>query len=294
MVADDDKAETATLRITCSDDTRRSLAARIRELNRRDSHVVMDANVQAIQSLRGTAARASFILPAFYQVVGATSQRGTPHLEHWQVVEGVALEQAGLHTIALTCRAVFDESVKRLGGKRIASLQPRELRFVATYWAEQSGSSLEDARSALALLKRLFERCARPARTLLDQPSLLEKRIGLIKHYANREAAHLSLEEYLFDTLDLLHVVASIVLVGAIVVEFDDRERSPTYFDEVDEGAWQAAKAVFPSLAVERLFKRWDIRKQSRLLWRAGGIDGAEYLLDQLPAALGYWTSPET
>lgn len=294
MVADDDKAETAKLRISCSDDTRRSLAARISELKRRDRHVVMDANVQAIQSLRGTAARASFILPAFYHVLGATSQRGTAHLEHWQVVQGVALEQAGLHTIALTCRAVFDERSKRLGGRTIASLHPRELQSVATYWAGRSGCSLEDARTALALLKGLFERCARPAKTLLDQPSLLEKRIGLIKHYANRDAAHLSLEEYLFDTLDLLHVVASIVLVGAIIAEFDDPERSQTYFDEVDEGAWQAAKAVFPSLAVERLFKRWDIREQGRLLWRAGRIDGVEYLLDQLPAALGYWESPET
>jgi hypothetical protein len=49
----------------------------------------------------------------------------------------------------------------------------------------------------------------------------------------------------------------------------------------------RAAKSLFPHLPVERIFKNWIIHKQAALAWMMP--DGVDYILNQLPAAIGYW-----
>jgi hypothetical protein len=286
-----DQQPKVTLHLTWTDYAPNKLSARIEEFKQRNRRVELDDRIAAIQFLRGTASRAGFVLPALYLALGARSLPHDAGRSHWQAVQAAALEQSSLHTIALACRSIFDDSKNRLSGKRIARLSDETLASVAQYWAERSKKSQDEAVKALVLLRRLFDRCARPAKLLLDQPSLLERRIGLLKYYAHRQAAHISLEDYLFDVLDLIHVAAAIVLVGAIIVDFDDPWRAERYFDSIDEGGWQAAKEVFPHLEIERIFKNWNIHQQAALKWRVPYTDGVEYMLNQLPSAIGYWDS---
>jgi hypothetical protein len=222
--------------------------------------------------------------------LGAHSLPENPARPHWEVVQAAALEQFALHAIALTCRSVFNDSRSdELSGRRIAGLTDETLVAVARYWSNHSKKSQEEATKALALLRELFARCARSKDDLLkDQPSLLEGRIGLLKYYANRQAAHITLDYFLFDNVfDIVHVAAAIILIGAIIVDFDDPGRGNQYFDSVDEGAWQAAKGLFPHMPIERIFKNWKIHQQAALMWKMP--NGVDYILNQLPMAIGYW-----
>lgn len=125
-------------------------------------------------------------------------------------MQACALEQSSLHTIALACRSIFDASNTHLGGKRIANLNDTALTSVAQYWSERPERPIEEAIKALNLLRKLFVQCAQPEKLLIDKSSLLEQRIALLKFYAYRHAAHISLEDYLFDVVDLIHVVAAV------------------------------------------------------------------------------------
>lgn len=288
-----DQEKKITLQLTWADYGSKNLAARVAEFKRRNTYIELDDRVAAIQFLRGASARASHLLPALYLVLGAGSRSRETEGGHWKAVQGAILEETALQSIALACRAIFDDSRKqgRLSGKRIASLSDATLASVAEYWSARSPKSNVDAVKALQLLRKLFARCAQPESILVDQTSLLERRIGLLKFYAHRHAAHISLQDYLFDILDLIHVVAAIVLIGAIIIDFDAPERASGYFDSVDEGGWAAAKAIFPELRGERVFKNWDIHEQAAIKWRNPYTDGVEYILNQLPSAIGYWDS---
>lgn len=294
-MSEEEKHRKVTLRLTWTDHAPKKLSARIDEFKRRYGYVELDDRVAAIQFLRGTVSRASFVLPALYLSLGARSSSENSERTHWQSVQVAALEESSLQTIALACRSIFDDSKNRLSGKRIARLSDDTLASVAIYWSERSKRSVEDASKALMVLRRLFDRCAQPEKVLLDQPSLLERRIGLLKYYAHRQAAHISLEGYLLDVLDLIHVAAAIILIGAIIVDFDNPWRAENYFDSIDEGGWMAAKEVFPDLPMDRIFKNWNIHQQAALKWQVAHVDGVEYILNQLPSAIGYWDSrPES
>lgn len=286
-----DKQEHVTLHVKWTDCSQAKLSARVEEFKRRDRRVELDGKVAAIQFLSGAAARASYVLPALYLALGARLLPEDPARTHWQVVQTAALEESSLHTIGLACRSIFDDKTSGLSGKRIANMSDATLASVAEYWSERSGRAAEDASKALDLLRGLFTRCAQPEKILLNQPSLLERRIGLLKYYANRQAAHISLEDYLFDALDLVHVSAAIVLVGAVIFDFDGPSGADMYFDSIDEAGWRAAKEAFPDLSIGRLFEGWNIHREASLKWTSSRTDGVEYILNQLPSALGYWDS---
>src|SRR5665213_3594034 len=95
-------------------------------------------------------------------------------------------------------------------------------RKVASFWSKTSGTSESDAFKTLTLLRDLFKQCARPVKNLVKSDSLLERRIGLIEVHANREAAHLSIEPYLFSLADMAHVVAAIALISTMIYDFDN------------------------------------------------------------------------
>lgn len=228
-------------------------------------------------------------MPALYLAEGARSLPKNPAPPHWQAVLAALFSQAMLHKIAITCRAVFNDSkTDDLSGRRIGHMSDETRTAVAAYWSRNSNRSEAVATQTLVFLQELFARCARPKDDLLQQPSLLERRIGLLKYYANRGAAHVTLDYYLFHTFDVVHVVAAIVLIGAIISDFDDPELGEQYFDSVDLGGWRGAKELFPHLPMERIFKGQKIHEQAATTSTMAG--GVAYILDELPAAIGGMT----
>src|SRR6185295_1390756 len=93
----------------------------------------------------------------------------------------------------------------------------------------------------------------------------------LLKQYADHAAAHLSLDSYEFSTLDCVHVVAALTVIGEIIRSFDDSNSPPTYFDTLDEASLNAAKQLLPTLPNLRLFGNMQIEMQSRLCWQFAG-----------------------
>jgi hypothetical protein len=281
------------LNIGWTDHASKNLNARIAELKKRDQYLDMDARLEAIQFLRGVGSRASQLLPSLYMQLGASTTAAAPGNPYATAVQAASLEFSSLQSISLACRAVFDDGRSRMTGKRFANVTDATLASVAEFWATSSKRPLEDATKALSLLRDLFRRCAQPKKLLLNAPSLLERRIGLLKYHADRSAAHITLEAFLFHLLDLIHVVAAITVVGAIIVDFDAYWRGDRYFDSVDEGGWDAAKSTFPLLPGRRLFDGFHIHGQASQYWRIQELDGLNMLLNQLPSAIGYWDSTE-
>jgi hypothetical protein len=254
----------------------------------------MDARVETIQFLRGVGSRACQLLPALYTQLGASTTAALKGKPYWQTVQAASSEFSSLQTISLGCRAVFDDGRNRMTGKRFARITDGTLFSVAEYWATSSKRPVEDAARALRLLRDLFERCAQPKKLLLNASSLLERRVGLLKYHADRAAAHITLEPFLFHLLDLIHVVAAVTVVGAIIVDFDDSTRGDRYFDSIDEGAFEAAKSIFPAFpGGQRLFHNFHVHEQGSLYWKIEELGGLNMLLYQLPSALGYWDSAD-
>jgi hypothetical protein len=279
------------LQIKWTDYASKNLNARIAELKKRDQYLDMDARLETIQFLRGVGARASQLLPCLYMQLGASTTAAAPSQSYATRVQASCLDVSSLQSITLGCRAMFDEGRNKMTGKRFANITDTTLASVAEFWAAGSRRPIEDATKALNLLRELFLRCAQPKKLLLHKPSLLERRIGLLKYHADRAAAHITLETFLFHLLDLIHVVAAITVVGAIIVDFDASHYGDRYFDSVDEGGWNAAKASFPLLPGKRLFDGFHIHGQASAYWRIQELDGLDMLLNQLPSALGYWDS---
>jgi hypothetical protein len=167
------------------------------------------------------------------------------------------------------------------------------LSSIAIHWARFSKRPVEDALKALGLLRDVFRLCAQRNEALLDGESLLERRIGLLKYHADHQAAHITLEPYLIETIDIVHVVAAITIVGAIIVDFDQSRLGERYFDLLDAAGWSAAKEVFPALSMERLFARFAIHEQARGYWRHPEYEGLKMITTRLPAAIGYWDSQD-
>jgi hypothetical protein len=282
--------EKIKFQFTWTDHARKNLDTRIKQFDRNNGYYKLDSEAAAIYTLRGIEARASHVLPALYLALGAFTLPPDPTREHWQTVQAEGLEQTSLHTIALACRAIFDEDKSRLSGKRIARLSDETLASVARHWSGNSRSE-DDAIQALRFFRSLFTRCAQPRKQLTKKPSLLEPRIGLLKYYADRHAAHITEEYYEFAPLDLVHVVAAIVVIGAIIADFDNPRRGDEHFDYIDEAGWRGAKEVFPLLPINRIFSVWRIHRQATVIWREQLRDGVEYILNQLPAAIGWWDS---
>ena len=260
-----------------------TLDARIESIQS-DERLVLEPRTESVQYLRGVSTRASFLLPALYNHFGAMGEDATE--PYWRVVQAAGLKFSSLQTISLICRSVFDESRTGLSGRRFATVSESTLQSVADYWGKRTARSSDDARKALNLLRDVLDRCSRQPKLLLDAPSRLERRVGLLKLHANREAAHLSLEPYLFDSLDLVHVVAAIVVMGAIIHDFDSGAPGSRHFDNIDEAGLQAARSVFPSLAVGQLFRDFDIHERASLYWRHESADGLDTILNGLPACL--------
>jgi hypothetical protein len=98
------------------------------------------------------------------------------------------------------------------------------------------------------------------------------------------------LDNYEFSTLDCVHVVAALTVIGEIVRSFDDPDSQPTDFDSLDEASLSAARQLFPAMPDLRLFGGMKIEMQSRLSWQFGVDKGRQMLLEQLPYAIGWFS----
>jgi hypothetical protein len=279
-----------SIKIISTDYASANLNTRIKRFKEMNRYVEIEDMVLCVQFLRGAAGRASFILPALYMQLGSRLDL-SPGAQPSDIVNKASVEYLSLVNISLICRSVFDDSRKGMSGKRIACISDATLAKVTQFWCEQAKRDVAESTKALKLLRELFKRCARPEKELIDSPSLLERRVGLLKFHANRQAAHISLETYLFDVLDLIHVVAAITVLGAMIVSFDNPALGERYFDQVDEAGWRAAKAMFPHLTMKRIFDGFHIHQQAANYWRIEELDGLNMLLNQLPSAIGYWDS---
>ena len=245
---------------------------------------------RSIHFLRGVASRASMSLPAFYYFLGAKST--VENIDHNQNYElEVARSYSGfsdLNTVSLACRKIFDHSVSNdLTGANFGKTKDNIISEHARYWSDTSERSVEECEDALLFLREVFQEYAKTDQNLLIQKGDLAKRIGLLKQHADREAAHLSLENYSLDILDIAHFTAAIVICGEIIRSFDSPLLKDDYFDELDLTSYQVAKRVFPSIKDFRLFKTMEVSKQARSYWKLRKIEKASKCLDQLQWALG-------
>jgi hypothetical protein len=265
------------------------LQRRIDDFRKEAQHIKLDPEIKVIQFLRGAWARASYILPAYYNHLGAQTTESDKDATSDERVHAAYARFSSLATISLACRSVFDDRVGGLTGKTFATAASSTIVTVAAKWVQLAGCTTSDALKALEFLQNVFKQCAHQPKELLKRSSLLERRIGLLEYHADHEAAHISLGTYMFHLLDIIHVAAAMTVIGAIIVEFDAKKTGSRYFDAIDESAWRTAKATFPKLPGKRLFENFSIHQQARLYWKSDHIDGLDMILNGLPAAIGYW-----
>lgn len=245
----------------------------------------------SVQFLRGVGSRAMFALPSFYLLLGSDiDSRNRCTVQGYP--GGVLQAQicfASQTTIALACRKAFDHGGKGLTGATFGRTSDAALRTHAEFWSKTPGKSREDTYRALCFLRAFFNRCSKNPNALLNGSTTLERRIGLLKQYADRSAAHLSpLEPYEFDTLDIAHVVAALAVVASVIHSFDSGAPR-TYVNDVDSAAFEAAQALFPDMPKLRLFEHVDANASGRFCWLNDHAQGLQWLMEQLPYATGWY-----
>lgn len=244
---------------------------------------------RSIQFLRGVFSRATFCLPAFYYFLGSESEReeSKSGKEYSSVIARSYAEFSALNTLSLSCRKLFDHSVKiDLTGANFAKLSDAVITEHSEFWSSISKQPQAACLAGLLFLRKFFTECAKSNDSLLKANSPLQKRIGLIKQHADRAAAHLSLDDYALTFHDLAHFVGASVYIAEIIRMFDNPPSSKAYFNELDEASYDAAKHIFPNIAKIRLFAKIDVARQSRLHLEAGDIHGVTMILNDLHRSL--------
>jgi len=204
----------------------------------------------------------------------------------------MTLHYSGLWTAALCIRSIFDheaDSPRKLNAKSVAGSTPRVREQIADYWTTKNTAKV-DARLAVAFIARFLARTAVPVNQACKSDCILTRRIALIKAFADRGVAHLSLHHFEFTARDLAHSVAAAALVGAIIRHFDEPTGAgATYLTSIDKAAHAAAVRIFPEFQrVPRLFTDDFIHGTLRNLYSGRLMDGVEYLSESLLSALGW------
>ena len=281
----------AKLVITVDRSSEQVLADRAKRLKSNGPPIRLTPLEQAVQFLRGVHSRATMTLPAFYLFHGAKAEgdpscaiKGYPSL-----VLKHSIEFSSICTVSLSCRKAFDHKARGLTGARFAKNSDQSLTDLAEYWAKKSNRPVDHALAALYLLRSVFLDCAKSETHLLTANIPLGHRIALLKQYVNRSAAHLSLDNYEFSTLDCVHVVAALTVIGEIIRSFDDPDSPATYFDTLDDASLKAARQLFPATPELRLFEQMNIEMQSRLCWQLSIDQGRQMLFEQLPYSIGWF-----
>ena len=75
--------------------------------------------------------------------------------------------------------------------------------------------------------------------------------------------------------------------MGEIVRSFDNRTLGPDYFNQIEQGSYEVAKKVFPTIPQFQLFGNMQIHQQARFYWKHQNLDSIQSYFDQLQFALG-------
>ncbi|HJR74978.1 MAG TPA: hypothetical protein VJ806_15235 [Luteimonas sp.] len=245
----------------------------------------------SVHFLRGALSRATICLPAFYQFLGAASvsDEALRSADSAFRVNQSYAEFANLSVITLSCRKLFDQSAKdALTGGRFGKISDATLYLHAKYWAKHSLRSEEDAWAALRFLRRIFSDCSKNDTELLKAEGQLQKRIGLLKQYANRAAAHLSAQDFSVDIVDVVHFVTVCTVLGEVIRQFDAAYLGEGYFKDLDKASYLAAQRTFPAIPEFLLFGSWNIHKQAEFYWRHEDL-GLDHLYNGVQNAVGAW-----
>ncbi|HEY9511109.1 MAG TPA: hypothetical protein VIQ48_00890 [Rhodanobacter sp.] len=269
--------------------TEATVANRAKRLISTDMPISLGGVGTSIHFLRGVGSRSTFALASFYLLLGADIKGKNPCtiVGYSGKILQSQIHFASLNTIALACRKAFDHG-KGLTGATFGRESDAVLEEHAKYWAENSNRPLEDASRALHFLRTLFAKCSKKPDALFKDGTTLGCRVGFLKQYADRSAAHLSLENYEFDPLDVAHVVAALTLVGSIICSFDNNT-PPEYFNQIDEAAFNGAIALFPELPKIRLFEQMNVAEQAQAYWKEDEQFGLHMLIEQLPYAISWF-----
>jgi hypothetical protein len=266
----------AKLVLTVDSRSERELTERANRMRPRSRGPTLSSLERSILFLRGIKARTTMVLPAFYLFYASTpsSGRAASIGGYPGIVFQHSINFSSLGTIALTCRQAFDQTVKDstlLNGVKFAQTPDAILQKHAAYWADSSNRPLDDAYAALRLLQSIFHECSKTDTDLLKSTTPLGQRVGLLKQYAIRAGAHLSMQNYEVSLSECVHVVAALTLIAEIVRSFDDPASHETYFDELDQAAFTAAQTLFPTTPDLRLFQHMQVAMQARLCWQCVG-----------------------
>ena len=266
------------------------LAFRAKAMLRKEEPFRLTGVNRSVHFLRGVFSRASLCLPAFYLFLGSARAReeaGSSPDYSFRIAQSYA-EFSDLNTMTLACRKVFDHATSPdLTGANFAKLSDAVLLEHTIYWAKTSEESESDCLLALQFLRRFFAEYSKPHSILLNSEGFLHKRIGLLKQHADRAAAHLSLQDYSLDILDLTHFTAAIAIVGEIVRSFDNTPAGEDYFNTVDQASAEFARRIFPQMPNFRLFGNMKVRQQARFYWKHQNCETIQQYFDQLQWALG-------
>lgn len=249
----------------------------------------LDDLAKSVQFLRNLGPRCIFALSSFYLLMGTRPDSSKPCTIPGfpgRVLQN-QIHYSSLNTIALACRKAFD-SGKGMTGAAFGRMGNPVLKRHAEHWSRYSSNSVDDSYRALSFLRTFFATFSKTPSSLYKQGTTLGRRIGFIKQYANGSAAHLSVDYYEYDHLDVAHLVAALALIGSVILSFDSGV-SNDYFNEIDEAAYQAALALFPDLPKVRLFASINAATQGRLCWQLPESDGIEMLAEQLPYAISWF-----
>lgn len=228
-------------------------------------------------------------LPAFYCFVGSASALKAAKVteEYPFRIAQAYFEFSALNTLTLACRKIFDhESKPDLTGANFGRLSDSILSEHAEYWSKNSREDADECLEALVFLRKFFREYSKSDTALLKADGWLHKRVGLLKQHADRAAAHLSLEDYSLDILDIAHFTAAVTIAGEIVRSFDDPRLGEMYFNDIDSAAFEAAKKVFPEIPHFQLFGHMQVHQQARFYWKHQG-ESIESYFDGLQWALG-------
>lgn len=248
--------------------------------------------IQAVQYLRHASGRAAIALSAFYFYFGAVvASERSPKASHIEIVKRQTINYASTWTIALCVRSIFDRHAKgELSSKVLLNLNRADYDEVVRYWSERNGANAGDAGLALAFITRMLTRCGVPIGKPETCDCILTRRVALLAAYADRVAAHISLEDYEFSVLDVAHVVAATAIWAAVIHGFDNPGSSGAeYLISIDRSAHAAAIEVFPDFAgTPRLLSDEFIRDTFPKLVAGQLIDGVDYLSTWLLSAVGW------
>jgi len=237
---------------------------------------------RSVQFLRGVCSRSSFLLPAYYSFF-ATDINGNV-VSAIEGYPGAVLQSyvnlSSLNYISLVSRKVFDHSNENnLSGAGFGKTSDILLDEHADYWGKNSGRAKKDALNALQVLRDFFKACSKHENNLLKDGSRLCKRIGLLKQYANRSAAHLTLENYQVTWLDVLHVTASTLVVAEIIRPFD----------RINESSLDAIQKLYPETLPLKLFHKIGIANLAEQCLEGGKEYSLDLLLERIPDTLSYY-----